>query len=156
METTLDVLTRSLYVAGMASEHHERESVSDIVRRRAASRDLLPGLTVLIVSEASLIAVSPDASASGWHLAWALSPLVGIGLLVWAQIRMLGRSDERERAQELSAMAIGFGVVMVALAVVGVLQSAGIGQVRQQLLITTGLGIAAWLVASLLLKRRAS
>ncbi len=134
----------------------ERRSVSDIARRRAASRDLLPGLTLLIVSQASLIAVTPDASVGAWHLAWALSPLVGIALLVWAQLRMLGRSDERERLQELSAMSIGFGVLMVALAVVGVLQSAGIGHVRQQVLVTTGLGIAAWVVASLLLKRRSS
>jgi hypothetical protein len=126
------------------------------VRRRAASRDLLPGLAVLIFSEASLIAQSPDASASVWHLAWALSPLVGIGLLVRAQMRILRRSDERERAQDLAAMAIGFGVVMGSLAVVGVLQAAGIGGVRQQLQITTGLGIAAWVCGSMLLKRRAS
>jgi hypothetical protein len=140
----------------MTSQHRERESISDRVRRRAASRDLLPGLAVLIFSEASLIAQSPDASASVWHLAWALSPLVGIGLLVRAQMRILRRSDERERAQDLAAMAIGFGVVMGSLAVVGVLQAAGIGGVRQQLQITTGLGIAAWVCGSMLLKRRAS
>jgi hypothetical protein len=140
----------------MKSQHRERESISDRVRRRAASRDLLPGLAVLIFSEASLIAQSPDASASVWHLAWALSPLVGIGLLVRAQMRILRRSDERERAQDLAAMAIGFGVVMGSLAVVGVLQAAGIGGVRQQLQITTGLGIAAWVCGSMLLKRRAS
>ena len=140
----------------MTSQYRERESISDRVRRRAASRDLLPGLAVLIFSEASLIAQSPDASASVWHLAWALSPLVGIGLLVRAQMRILRRSDERERAQDLAAMAIGFGVVMGSLAVVGVLQAAGIGGVRQQLQITTGLGIAAWVCGSVLLKRRAS
>jgi hypothetical protein len=140
----------------MTSQYRERESISDRVRRRAASRDLLPGLAVLIFSEASLIAQSPDASASVWHLAWALSPLVGIGLLVRAQMRILRRSDERERAQDLAAMAIGFGVVMGSLAVVGVLQAAGIGGVRQQLQITTGLGIAAWVCGSMLLKRRAS
>ena len=140
----------------MTSQYRERESISDRVRRRAASRDLLPGLAVLILSEASLIAQSPDASASVWHLAWALSPLVGIGLLVPAQMRIFRRSDERERAQDLAAMAIGFGVVMGSLAVVGVLQAAGIGGVRQQLQITTGLGIAAWVCGSMLLKRRAS
>ena len=140
----------------MASKHEERQSSSDVARRRAASRDLLPGLVVLIVSEVSLIAASPDTSAGGWHVVWALSPLVGIGLLIWAQIRMLGRSDERERAVELSAMAIGFGVTITVLAAVGVLQAAEIGDARQQLQITTGLGIAAWIVASLLLKRRVS
>lgn len=140
----------------MASERAQRQSSSDIARRRAASGDLVPGLAVLIVSQASLTAASPDASASAWHLLWALSPLVGIGLLVWAQIRILRRSDERERAVELSAMAIGFGVVVTALAVVGVLQAAEIGGARQQLQVTTGLGIAAWVVALVALERRMS
>lgn len=140
----------------MGSRHEERQSSSDVARRRAASRDLLPGLVVLIVSQVSIIAASPDTSSGGWHAVWALSPLVGIGLLVWAQIRMHGRSDERERAVELNAMAIGFGVTITVLAAVGVLQAAGIGDARQQLQITTGLGIAAWVVASLHLKRRVS
>ena len=143
-------------LTSVASEREELQSSGDIARRRAASRDLVPGLVVLIVSQASLIAATPDTSTSGWHLAWALSPLVGIGLLVWAQFRMLRRSDERERTVVLSAMAIGFGVVITALAVVGVLQAAEIGDARQQLQIATGLGIAAWVVASLVLERRAS
>ena len=136
--------------------NEDRPSSNELARRRAASRDLAPGLVVLVVSQVSLIASDPDASAGGWHLAWALSPLVGIGLLIWAQIRMLGRSDERERAVELSAMAIGFGVVITALAALGILQAAEIGDIRQQLQVTTVLGIAAWVVASLVLKRRVS
>ena len=140
----------------MASQPVERNSTSDIARRRAASRELLPGLALLIASEASLLALTPDASANALHLAWALSPLLGIGLLVWAQIRILRRSDERERAVELSAMAVAFGVVVAALAVAGVLQAAQIGDARQQLQITTGLGISAWIIASLLLRRRAA
>ncbi len=111
---------------------------------------------MLVVSQMSLIALDPDASAGGWRLAWALSPLVGIGLILWAQLRILRRSDERERAVELSALAIGFGVVITALAAVGVLQAAEIGDIRQQAQITTFLGIAAWVLASLLLKRRVS
>jgi hypothetical protein len=113
-------------------------------------------MVVLVVSQMSLIASDPDASAGGWHLLWALSPLIGIALLTWAQVRMLGRSDERERAIELSAMAIAFGVVITALATLGVLQAAEIGDIRQQLQITTVLGIAAWVVASGLLNRRGS
>ena len=140
----------------MNADRERRLSSSDIARRRAASRDLIPGLAVLIVTQASLVAASPDASASGWHLAWALSPLVGIGLLASAQIRMLRRSDERELAVELSSMAIGFGLVLAALAVVGVLQAAEIGDARQQLQVTTAAGIAAWVAASAVLKRRMS
>ncbi|HSJ34360.1 MAG TPA: hypothetical protein VLB85_04845 [Acidimicrobiia bacterium] len=101
---------------------------------------------MLIISQVSLIALNPDGSAGGWELAWALSPLIGIGLLVWAQIRILGRADERERADELAAMSVGFGVVITALAAVGVLQAAGIGDVRQQIQVTTVLGIISWVV----------
>jgi hypothetical protein len=111
---------------------------------------------VLIVSQASLIALDPNGSAGAWELAWALSPLVGIGLLVWAQVRILSRADERERADELCAMSIGFGIVITALAVVGVLQAAGVGDLRQHVQITTGLGVVSWIVASLALKSRAS
>ena len=135
------------------AEH--RHSSNELVRRRAASRDLAPGLAVLVVSQLSLIVLDPDASDGGLPLAWALSPLLGIGLLVWAQVRMVRRSDERERAIELSAMAVGFGVVITALAVLGILQGAEIGDVRQQLQITTFLGIAAWVAALQLLKHRA-
>ena len=137
----------------MAVGQDKRESLSDQVRRRAASRDLVPGLAVLIVSEASLIAMSPD--ASGWQLAWALSPVLGLGLLGWAQIRIFRRADERERAYELLAMAIAFGVVMFALGGVSALQTAGLGETGHLLQITTGLGIAAWILTSLFLKRRA-
>lgn len=144
------------YASIMTPTNEDRHSNNELARRRAASRDLAPGMVVLVVSQMSLIVSDPDASAGGWHLAWALSPLIGIGLLIWAQSRILGRSDERERAAELSAMAIGFGVVITALAALGVLQAAEIGDIRQQLQITTVLGTASWVLASLLLKRRVS
>jgi hypothetical protein len=137
----------------MALQHRERSSTSDVARQRSASRDLAAGVVVLIVSEMSLIVSDPDASAGPWHLAWALSPLVGIGLLVWAQVRILGRADELERADEMFAMATGFGVVIAALAAVGVLQAAEVGDARQQMQITTGLGITAWIVVALLRRR---
>ncbi|HWH15819.1 MAG TPA: hypothetical protein VNT51_13840 [Miltoncostaeaceae bacterium] len=113
-------------------------------------------MVVLVVSQMSLIAAGPDASDGGWQLAWALSPLVGIGLLVWAQLRMLGRSDERERTLELYAMAIAFGVVITALAALGTVQAAGIGDIRQLLQVMTVLGIATWVGASVVLRRRVS
>lgn len=146
----------SFTVQVMTPVNEDRPSSNDLARRRASYRDLAPGLAVLIISELSLDAFEPDASAGGWRLAWALSPLVGIGLLVWAQLRMLQRSDERERAVELSAMAIGFGVVIAALAALGVLQASEIGDVGQQVQITTLVGIGSWVVASGVLKRRVS
>jgi len=140
----------------MTSLSEPPRSSGDLARRRAASRDLAPGMVVLVVSQMSLIAAGPDASDGGWQLAWALSPLVGIGLLVWAQLRMLGRSDERERTLELYAMAIAFGVVITALAALGTVQAAGIGDIRQLLQVMTVLGIATWVGASVVLRRRVS
>lgn len=68
---------------------------------------------------------------------------------------MLRRSDERERVVELSAMAVGFGVVLTALAALGVLPGAEIGDIGQQTQITTFLGVGSWVLALLLLRRRA-
>jgi len=65
----------------MTSTTPERDSRSDVTRRRAATRDLIPGLAALVIAEGSLIVADPDATSSGWHMLWALSPLVGIALL---------------------------------------------------------------------------
>jgi hypothetical protein len=131
----------------MTSTTPERDSRSDVTRKRAAARDLVPGLVVLVVAEGTLIAWDPGATSSGWHLLWSLSPLVGIALLAWGQVRVLRRSDEWERLRQLTAMSMGFAVLAVGLAVVGVLQAAGIGDVAQLVQITFFAGIAAWVGA---------
>lgn len=125
----------------------ERESRSDVTRKRAAFRDLLPGLVVLVVTQGTLLVADPDATSSGWHLVWSLSPLLGIGLLTWGQVRILRRSDERERLKQLTAMSFGFGVFAVTLATVGVLQGADIGNAAQQTQVTFIAGIVAWVAA---------
>lgn len=134
----------------------ERKSASDVRRERAAYRDLLPGLVLLLVTQGSLLIADPDATSSGGHLAWALSPLLAIGLLVWGQARVMRRADERERLQQLTAMSVGFGVVITLLAAAGVLQGADIGDAAQQTQITFILGIAAWVVALEVTRRRAA
>lgn len=131
----------------MTSTTPERHSRSDVTRRRAATRDLIPGLAALVIAEGSLIVADPDATSSGWHMLWALSPLVGIALLAWGQLRVLRRSDEWERLKQLTAMSIGFGVLAVLLAVVGVLQAASIGDVARLVQVTFFVGIAAWVGA---------
>lgn len=140
----------------MSQSPAERKSVSDVARERAATRDLIPGLVVLVVTQGTLIALDPDTTSSAWHLAWALSPLIGIGLLVWGQVRILRRSDERERLAQLAAMAFGFGVFAVSLAVVGVLQGADLGNPIQQTQITFAVGIVAWVAALEVDRRRTS
>lgn len=137
----------------MNAPSNERQSLSDVARTRAAVRDLLPGLAALLVTQGSLLVADPDASSSGWHLVWALSPLIGIGLLMWGQLRILRRSDERERREQLTAMSVGFGVFAVLLATVGVLQGAGIGDAVQQTQVTFIVGMLAWVAALVILWR---
>ena len=115
------------------------------MRARAAWRDLLPGLIVLVATEVSLILGAPDAGAGAGELVWSLSPLVAIGLLAWGQLRVLRRSDELERLQQLTAMAVGFGVLVVSLAAVGVLLAADLGDATQLTQLTFVAGIVAWI-----------
>ena len=89
----------------------ERKSVSDVARERAATRDLIPGLAALLVTQGTLIAVDPDATSSAWHLAWALSPLIAIGLLVWGEVRILRRSAELGNPVQQTQITFAVGIV---------------------------------------------
>lgn len=140
----------------MARISTERKSASDVARERAALRDLAPGLAALLITQGTLLIADPEATSSGWHLAWSLSPLVAIAMLAWGQIRVLRRADERERLQQLSAMAIGFGVFAVLLAGAAVLQSADIGDAVQQTQVIFIAGIVAWITAMGVPMRRSS
>lgn len=132
----------------------ERKSASDVIRERAAFRELAPGLVALLITEGTLLIADPEATSSGWHLAWSLSPLLAIAMLAWGQTRVLRRADERERLQQLTAMAIGFGVFAVLLAAAGVLQSADIGNAVQQTQVVFIAGIVTWVAALGILARR--
>jgi len=110
----------------------------------------------LALTQGSLIIVDPDANSSAWHRLWSLSPIGAIAILAWGQIRVVRRSDERERLVQLSAMAIAFAVLIVALAIIGVLQGADIGDPRQQTQLTFIAGVCAWVGALAILQRRSS
>ena len=70
-------------------------------------------------------------------------------------MRSLRRADEYQRMLQLEAMAIGFGVVIVVAMVGGLLDGAGVGDARQALQITFIAGILSWVVALVVLMRRA-
>lgn len=134
----------------------ERKSSSDRARARAAGRELLPGLLLLAVTEVSLFVGDPDATAGAGELVWSLSPLAAIGLLAWGQVRVVRRSDEFERIQQLSAMAVGFGVLVVCLAGVGVLLAADLGDATQLTQLTFTAGVVAWIGTLVALNGRSS
>jgi hypothetical protein len=131
----------------MTETSENRKSLSDQARDRATIRDVVPGLVALVVVQASLVMLDPDAGASGWNLFWSLLPLLPVLWLVWAQLRSLGRADEFQRMMQLEAMAIGFGTVVVLAMTGGLLDAAGIGNPAQSLQITFIGGILAWVGA---------
>jgi len=133
----------------------ERASSSDVARERAAFRDVAPGLVALVVLQGSLVILDPDGGATTANLVWSLLPLVPIGWLVWSQVRSLRRADEFQRMLQLEAMAIGFGGFVVAAMVGSLLDGAGISDARQLLQATFIAGILSWLVALVVLMRRA-
>jgi hypothetical protein len=131
----------------MTRTQRERRSTSDIVRDRAAVRDLAPGVVVLVALQASLVMVDPDGRSSAWNLAWSLLPLAPALWLGWAQVRGLRRADEYQRTVQLEAMAIGFGAVVLLAMTGGLLDAGGIGNPRQSLQVTFIAGILVWLAA---------
>lgn len=122
-----------------------RRSVSDVKRDRAAVRDILPAMALLLVLQGSLITLDPDGRASPGRLLWSLSPIVPALWLVWAQMRILRRADDYQRALHLEAMAFGFAVVIAALFLGSLLDAARVGSVRQSLQVAFQAGLLAWL-----------
>jgi len=131
----------------MAETEGERKSTSDAARERAALRDMVPAVVLLIVVQGSLLLLDPDGGASTANVVWSLLPMVPALWLVWAQLRSLRRADELQRIVQLEAMSIGFGATLLLALLGGLLDAAGIGDPRQSLQITFIGGMLAWLGA---------
>lgn len=140
-------MTRVLYDRNMDGTERERKSTSDAARERAALRDMVPAVVLLIVVQASLVLLDPDGGASTANVVWSLLPMVPALWLVWAQLRSLRRADELQRIVQLEAMSIGFGATLLLALLGGLLDAAGIGDPRQSLQITFIGGMLAWLGA---------
>ena len=131
----------------MRKAKEEQKSRSDVIRERAALREMLPGIVVLTVLQGSLILFDPRGTASAWNVAWSLLPIVPVLWLVWAQLRNLRRADEYQRVVQLEAMAMGFATVIVLSLAGGILDAGGIGNPRQSLQVTFIAGTLTWLAA---------
>ncbi len=129
----------------MTTPSASRKSSSDAARDRASMRDVLPGVALLVVTQASLLVLDPDGGASLPNLLWALAPLAPAGWLVWAQLRSLRRADEYQRIGQLEAMAVGFGAMVLVALAGGLLDGAGLGDPRQSLQVTFAVGVLSWL-----------
>ncbi|MGW6732294.1 hypothetical protein [Streptomyces sp. NPDC055013] len=140
--------TSSLYVCRMEKSSDNRQSRSDRVRARAWFLDWLPAVIALgllsLISEFGLFG-----SADSWELFWSLLNLAPGLWIVRAVIRSLRRADEYQRRCQLEALAIGFGVLIMAIYTVGLLQAAGVGDLRQLVQISFVASILTWIAALL-------
>ncbi len=132
----------------------EHKSSSDIAREHAAWRDAAPAIALLVITQGSLFWLNPSHPSSPGGVAWALSPLIAVVWLVWGQIRAVRRADEFQRLHLLQALSIGFAVLIVLLAGVGLLHAAEIGDLAQQTQIVFLSGIVAWVSALAVLSVR--
>ena len=138
----------------VSNSHVKNKSRSDVAREHAARRDAAPAVALLLVTQGSLIWFDPPRPSNLAEIAWALSPLAAIAWLVWGQIRAVRRADELQRIQQLQAFSIGFAVLVVMLASIGVLQAAEIGDMAQQTQIALIAGVVAWVGTSAVLSAR--
>ncbi|WP_328740964.1 hypothetical protein OHA91_38245 [Streptomyces erythrochromogenes] len=125
-----------------------RQSRSDTARTRAWFLDWLPAVIALgllsLIAEFGLFG-----SADSWKLFWSLLNLAPGLWIVRAVVRSLRRADEYQRRGQLEALAIGFGVLLMSIFAVGLLQTAGVGDLRQLVQISFLGSILIWIAALL-------
>ncbi len=140
--------TSHLYVLPMEKSPENRDSRSDMVRARALFVDWLPAVVALVllslISELGLFG-----AAGSWEVFWSLLNLAPGLWIVRAVVRGLRRADEYQRRCQLEALAIGFGVLTMAIYAVGLLQAVGVGDLRQLIQISFIGSILIWIAALL-------
>ena len=126
-------------------------SNGDRARSRAYLRDFAPAMaayTVVVVAVGTWGGLGGD---SPWRYAWALLPVLPVGLVVRAVARGLRRSDEYARLLQLRALAVSFAAAMLASVALGMLAIAG-APLSAELLpwLVFGAGMLTWIVSAAL------
>jgi hypothetical protein len=137
----------------MRNPGENRPSLSDKIRSRAEIIDWLPAVIAIVllglIAEFGLF----GADGSG-KLFWSLLNLAPGLWIVRAVVRSLRRADEYQRRRQLEALAIGFGVLAMAVYTAGLLQAAGVGDLRQLVQISFIGSIVVWIAALLFKTQR--
>ena len=154
MTSVLDTKTRRLYVTFMdevvgSGRASRREQEQD----RASWRDATPALLVLAVAFVAMLTIN-EPGPSPVRLLWVVLNVVGVGLLLRAELRGLRRADEFQRRLQLEALGIGFAATVMLTILAGLLVGAGLSEARPWLTISTVGGFIAWLGARALLTWR--
>jgi hypothetical protein len=123
-----------------------KQAQQDQVARAARRVVLIDGLPVVTLGGVALaLGSSPDQNAA--QKAWWIAATSVFALAVaWVLLRAFRRADEYLRKIQLESMAIAFAVVLVALQVATVLDSAGVIQLHQLTQPILIGGMAIWLV----------
>jgi hypothetical protein len=130
----------SMREPGPSSQFERRQS-------RLAWRQAAPAALTLVASELVVASLDLDAGSTWWHVAVSLLPLIPAVCLVWVQWLIVRRADEFQRTAHLEALAVGFGVAMLAALTGGLLDAADVGSNAQWLQITFIGGVLAWVTA---------
>lgn len=116
----------SRYLRSMVNQAQQ-----DHVARPARRAVLIDGLPVVTLGWVALaLGSSPDQNAT--QKAWWIAATGAFALaMAWVLLRAFRRADEYLRKIQLESMAVAFAVVLVALQVAAVLDSAGVIQLHQ-------------------------
>jgi uncharacterized membrane protein len=122
-----------------------RASETGAERDRAARRALfIEGTPVVVLGLVALpLGSQPATTATGKALWISVSVLFVVAVVV-VVYRAIRRGDEYQRKIQLESMAVGFGAVLVALQIAGLLAAAGIGELRQSFQLIIIGGIFVW------------
>ncbi|MGN9910100.1 hypothetical protein ACTMTJ_21355 [Phytohabitans sp. LJ34] len=125
-----------------------KEAQQAQVARAARRVVLIDGIPVVTLGCVALaLGSSPDQSAT--QKAWWIAATGMFALAVaWVLLRAFRRADEYLRKVQLESMAIAFAVVLVALQVGTVLDSAGVVQLHQLTQPILIGGLAIWQVTA--------
>jgi hypothetical protein len=135
----------------MKRSPEKRDSLSDVRRGRAELWDWLPvAATLLPVS--LIFELRAFGSDDSLKLFWSLLNVIPALLIVRVVVRNLRRADEYQRVAQLEALAIGFGVMMMAVFTIGLLQAGGVGNLRQLVQVSFVASMLIW-IGALVFKR---
>jgi hypothetical protein len=117
----------------------------DRAARRAVFLDAIP---VVILGAIALPLGSSGNPSGSREALWVATSVIFTLSVAWVLFRSFRRADEYQRKIQLESMAVAFAAVLVALQIAGVLDAAGIGDLRQFLQLIVIGGILTWLLAA--------
>jgi hypothetical protein len=114
-------------------------------RDRAARRAVrVEGIPLFVLGFLSLSLGSRPATTTASRALWMSVSALFVLAVVVVLFRVFRRADEYQRKVQLESMAVGFGAVLVALQVAGMLAASGIGNLRESFQLIVIVGVLVW------------